>query len=191
MVDITALTGIALQTGYFGVPGHTGGTVHLVAPDNHPVCHTPISTEAEFQWCSRDIHLDYIECDRCREIARAILQWRAEQEAARRAQQTAARRQPRRGKQRAAMTELERLQALLTELGIEIRLEIPATDHDLRWYAVPAEVRAQQALHMSWGPVFFFTTAGEFVGFGDGDEQAGFEDRIPAAARAPRGKQQS
>lgn len=182
MVDITALTGIALKTGYFGVPGRTGGKVHLVTPDNRPVCHTPISSEAAFQWCSADIQLDYIECDRCREIARALLSWRAEQEAARRAQQTAARRKPRRGKQNAASsTELERLQALLAGLGIEIRLENPASDHDLHWYDVPAEVQAQQALHMSWGPVFFFTAAGDFVGFGDGDEQAGFEHRIPVA----------
>lgn len=110
MADITQLAQTALQTGYFGVPGHVGGKVHLVTADKRPVCHIHLHPQAEFQFCAARIVLDYIECEKCREIARAILTWQAEQEAARQAEQAAALRQQQRERRR---QQRERRQARL------------------------------------------------------------------------------
>lgn len=102
MADITQLMQTALWTGYFGVPGRLGGKVHLVmAADERPVCGSRPGPGAVFLWCSRGIHLDYIECGHCRDVALAILTRQREQEAARLAQIAAEERRQRREKRRA------------------------------------------------------------------------------------------
>lgn len=82
---------VLLTTGWFGVPGGPpGGKVHLVtAADKRPVCHTHLHPQAEFQFCAQDIRWDYLECGKCRDVARAILAWREKQRAEREAAQQA------------------------------------------------------------------------------------------------------
>jgi hypothetical protein len=63
-----------METGYYGIPGHDGGRVHLVI-DGQPVCGVHIDPRAEFQYCSGGgIHLDYIDCQRCYPIAKKMLE---------------------------------------------------------------------------------------------------------------------
>lgn len=56
-----------IATGYFGVPGKTGGTVHLAYYNqNITVCGTRVS--GEFQYCAGYIVEKYIECKRCKAL---------------------------------------------------------------------------------------------------------------------------
>lgn len=70
-------------TGWYGVPGgRPGGAVHVVqsrkgADDTGvgmrpagPICGTRISPKARFQWSSRGVHWEYLECERCKKIIR-------------------------------------------------------------------------------------------------------------------------
>jgi hypothetical protein len=55
-----------LQIGYFARPGMKPTKVHIVDENREPLCKIRISAEAEFLWCSSEIILDYVQCDRCR-----------------------------------------------------------------------------------------------------------------------------
>lgn len=60
-------------TGYFGVPGRTGGLTH-VTQDNKAMCGQQFHPLAEFQWCG-DISP---ECKKCKVIYRRIYMARLE-----------------------------------------------------------------------------------------------------------------
>lgn len=57
-----------MKTGFFAVPGSGYRTkVHIVyAIDTEPLCSAHPRNDAEFQWCSGTVHLDYVECKRCK-----------------------------------------------------------------------------------------------------------------------------
>lgn len=63
------------STGYYGVPGNLRGsfTIHLIT-DEGPVCGWRPRREMEFQWCAHRIHYEMIECEKCKQRAKAILQ---------------------------------------------------------------------------------------------------------------------
>lgn len=67
-----ALSGNGIWTGYFGVPGHRGGMVHL-AQHERPMCKTYLREGAEFQWCGQGIITSYLECAKCKRIAEELL----------------------------------------------------------------------------------------------------------------------
>jgi hypothetical protein len=62
-----------MTTGYFGVPGRYGGKVHLV-DHMRPACGTSLSINSEYQWCSQGIEESMIECERCKVIARRLIE---------------------------------------------------------------------------------------------------------------------
>ena len=57
------------ETGYYGIPGKTGGRVHVVR-NGRPMCGERLHPEAVFQWCAHGIWWPYVECIRCRDRAR-------------------------------------------------------------------------------------------------------------------------
>lgn len=60
------------STGWFGVPGRRMGStvstkVHFV--ENHrPICGARIHPLALYQWCSRGMNWDYLECRNCKRV---------------------------------------------------------------------------------------------------------------------------
>lgn len=64
-----------MSTGYFGIPGRLGGKVHWVI-GGKPECGLRIHPRAEFQFCSSDIQLSYLECAGCIKKARKEMQRR-------------------------------------------------------------------------------------------------------------------
>ena len=63
-----------MSTGYFGIPGRYGGKVHLVDDERKPVCGLRLHPKAEYQWCSHGIAERMIECERCKAIARRMIE---------------------------------------------------------------------------------------------------------------------
>ena len=63
-----------MSIGYFGIPGRTGGQVHWVK-DGKPKCGLKLHPKAQYQWCAGDLEAapHYIECKRCKELARKEL----------------------------------------------------------------------------------------------------------------------
>ena len=62
-----------VSTGWFGIPGNKGRgstKVHLVAMDGKPVCGAGLSPKQEYQWCADGVRFDFIECKRCKGIAK-------------------------------------------------------------------------------------------------------------------------
>jgi hypothetical protein len=59
------------QTGFVGRPGSLRATkVHLFRQDGRAVCGYRPSPTWEFQWCAHGIRYDYLECPRCKAIAK-------------------------------------------------------------------------------------------------------------------------
>jgi hypothetical protein len=62
---------MSITTGYFGIPGSRKGnfTVHAVS-SGKPICGTRMPDKAEFQWCCHSINYQFLECEKCKKIAR-------------------------------------------------------------------------------------------------------------------------
>lgn len=60
-----------IETGYFSnlLYPYSRSKVHVV-DDGKPLCGCAISKNSEFQWCAHYINPEYIECSRCKTIAR-------------------------------------------------------------------------------------------------------------------------
>lgn len=59
-----------LRTGYFANTKR-GGKVHVVRNDvgSPPICGSKIGEDMQFQHCANGIHLDYVECKKCKKNA--------------------------------------------------------------------------------------------------------------------------
>lgn len=57
-----------IETGFYGIPGKTGGKVHLRI-NGKPACGARFRSDQQFQFCSGNIHIEYIECRTCKRIA--------------------------------------------------------------------------------------------------------------------------
>ncbi len=53
--------------GYFGIPSKDGGKTHYVH-DDKPMCGTPMSPKAQYQWCFPNILGGDPECERCKKL---------------------------------------------------------------------------------------------------------------------------
>ena len=54
------------ETGYFGIPGSTSkGKVHITEM-RRPLCKSNMRKAAEFQMCANGVHLQIVECERCK-----------------------------------------------------------------------------------------------------------------------------
>jgi hypothetical protein len=65
-----------LITGWFGIPGANGKwstNVHVVDYNHRPICGQRLSKRQIFQWCSAGVVLEWIECRRCKAVARKML----------------------------------------------------------------------------------------------------------------------
>lgn len=60
------------STGWFGVPGKTGGMVHLVS-FGKPACGTKLAEGSRYQWCSPKANLGIVECGRCKKIGGKVI----------------------------------------------------------------------------------------------------------------------
>jgi len=62
------------STGWFGIPGANGRgstKVHLVR-GGRPACGARLSPRQEYQWCAGGVEYAYLECERCKAIARRV-----------------------------------------------------------------------------------------------------------------------
>jgi hypothetical protein len=62
-----------IATGYFGVPGSRKGNFTVHAVSGYPrrtLCGTRMPAAAEFQWCCHGINYQFLECEKCKKIAR-------------------------------------------------------------------------------------------------------------------------
>jgi hypothetical protein len=70
-----------MSTGYFGIPGsYRAGDqtkVHFVWETDmlrrRPICGARMRPTFEFQWCSAGFNRRYVECGRCKIVARKAL----------------------------------------------------------------------------------------------------------------------
>jgi hypothetical protein len=63
---------MGMTTGWFGIPGAQGRwstNVHIVGPNQEPICGQRLSSRQRFQWCSDGARLDMVECERCKKAA--------------------------------------------------------------------------------------------------------------------------
>ena len=54
-----------VETGWYGEPGVVWSSKVHIAQNGKPVCGAQLRKGALFQWCSRGINIDYVECKHC------------------------------------------------------------------------------------------------------------------------------
>lgn len=63
-----------VSTGFWGIPGTYRCTkVHVAVGSNRALCGRRFSSRCQYQWCAHGIHLEYLECPRCRVRAHKIV----------------------------------------------------------------------------------------------------------------------
>lgn len=62
-----------MRTGYFANEKR-GSKVHVIKNYNGPtLCNTTFANDMSFQWCADRVAWEYIECEKCKKIARRLL----------------------------------------------------------------------------------------------------------------------
>ena len=61
-----------VYTGWFGIPGgpESASTLVHTVSNGQPTCGTRVGARQQFQWCAYGIHYEFLECGRCKVIAR-------------------------------------------------------------------------------------------------------------------------
>lgn len=65
-----------IGTGYYADPNRQmeeRTKVHLIMKGK-PICGSQIADRKVYQWCSPTIHLDYVECDKCKDIVEPLME---------------------------------------------------------------------------------------------------------------------
>ena len=56
-----------METGWYGIPGSKSYfTKTHISDRGKPICRAAIRKDAEFQVCSNGVHLNSVECERCK-----------------------------------------------------------------------------------------------------------------------------